>query len=275
MSSYLNQSEKKTKITIQHLSKMKKKGEKISMITAYDYTMASIVDQSLIDIVLVGDSAANVMAGHSTTLSITLEQMIYHGQSVRRAIKNALLVVDMPFGSVSGDPNKSLDNAILVIKETGADAVKIEGGSEIEDDIRKIINANIPVMGHLGLMPQSINRYGGYGLRAQDEEEADKLIKDALLLQSLGCFAIVLEKIPSLLTKKVCERLDIPIIGIGAGVHADGQVLVLQDMLGLNNGFSPKFLRKYANLHETVVDALNCYAKDVKAASFPNEKESY
>ncbi len=274
MSTYLS-SEKKRKITSQYLSEMKKANEKISMLTAYDYSFASIIDQAGIEIILVGDSASNVMAGNQTTLPMTLEQMIYHGQSVARATKHALIVVDMPFGSVSGNPYKSLDNAIKVIKETGVDAVKIEGGEEIAEDIKKIINANIPVMGHLGLMPQSINRYGGYGLRATDEEEAKKLIADALLLQRLGCFALVLEKIPAQLAKKIAKQLEIPVIGIGAGPDVDGQVLVMQDMLGMNKGFTPKFLRQYADLHTVVTDALQNYIKDVKSSDFPNEKESY
>lgn len=274
MSTYLNTSNKK-KITAQYLSEMKSAGEKISMLTAYDYSLASIVDQAGMEVILVGDSASNVMAGNATTLPMTLDQMIYHGQSVTKAVKRALVVVDMPFGTVSGNPYKSLDAAIRVIKETGADAVKIEGGEEIAEDIKKIINANIPVMGHLGLMPQSINRYGGYGLRATDEEEVKKLIADALLLQRLGCFAIVLEKIPANLAKKVAKQLEIPVIGIGAGPDVDGQVLVLQDMLGLNKGFSPKFLRQYADLHTIVTNALQQYIKDVKDVDFPNQEESY
>lgn len=274
MSTYLSPSDKR-KVNIQLLSEMKKKSEKISMLTAYDYTFAQILDQAGIDIILVGDSASNVMAGNSTTLPMTLDQMIYHGQSVVRAIKRALVTVDMPFGSVSGNPYKSLDAAIRVIKETGADAVKIEGGEELAEDIKKVLDANIPVMGHLGLMPQSINRYGGYALRAKEDEEAKKLIADALLLQRLGCFAIVLEKIPASLAKKVSKQLDIPIIGIGAGVDVDGQVLVLQDMLGLNKEFSPKFLRCYADLFSSVTDAVQGYIKDVKEENFPNADESY
>lgn len=274
MSTYLN-SDKKKKITSQYLSEMKKANEKISMLTAYDYSFASIIDQAGMEVILVGDSASNVMAGNQTTLPMTLDQMIYHAQSVVRATSRALIVVDMPFGSVSGNPYKSLENAIRVIKETGADALKIEGGEEIADDIKKIINANIPVMGHLGLMPQSINRYGGYGLRAKDEAEAEKLIADALLLQRLGCFALVLEKIPAELAKKIAQQLTIPVIGIGAGVDVDGQVLVMQDMLGMNKGFAPKFLRQYADLHTVITDALHNYIKDIKEADFPNEKESY
>lgn len=274
MSTYLNTSDKR-KVTTSRLAEMKRNGEKISMLTAYDYSFASIFDQAGLDIILVGDSASNVMAGNLTTLPITLDQMIYHGQSVVKAVKRSLVVVDMPFGTVSGNPMKSLDAAIRVMKETGADAVKIEGGEEIEEDLKKIIGANIPVMGHLGLMPQSINRYGGYGLRAKDDDEARKLLADALLLQRLGCFAIVLEKIPATLAKKVAKQLDIPVIGIGAGAGADGQVLVMQDMLGINKDFSPKFLRRYADLHTNITEAVQSYIKDVKEGDFPNENESY
>ena len=274
MSTYLN-TEKRRKITSQYLSEMKKAGEKISMLTAYDYSFASIIDQAGMDIILVGDSASNVMAGNRTTLPMTLDQMIYHGQSVAKAVKHSLVAVDMPFGTVSGNPYKSLEAAIRVMKETGADAVKIEGGEEISEDIKKIINANIPVIGHLGLMPQSVNRYGGYGLRATDEEEAKKLMTDALLLQKIGCFALVLEKIPASLAKEIATQLDIPVIGIGAGPDVDGQVLVVQDMLGMNEGFSPKFLRKYADLHSVITDAVQNYIKDVKSVDFPNKTESY
>lgn len=274
MSTYLQPSDRR-KVTTSRLAEMKQKGEKISMLTAYDYSFASIFDQAELDIILVGDSASNVMAGNKTTLPMTLDQMIYHGQSVVRAVKSTMVVVDMPFGSVSGNPMKSLESAIRVIKETGADAVKIEGGEEIGDDIKKIINAGIPVMGHLGLMPQSINKYGGYGLRAKDEEEAKKLLADALLLQRLGCFALVLEKIPASLAKKIAKQLDIPVIGIGAGVDVDGQVLVMQDMLGINKDFTPKFLRRYADLHTTITQAVQSYIEDVKEADFPNQEESY
>lgn len=274
MSAYLN-SDKKKKVTTQYLLEMKQAGEKISMLTSYDYSFASILDQAGIDIILVGDSASNVMAGHQTTLPMTLDQIIYHGQSVVRGVQRALVVVDMPFGSVSGNPYKSLDAAIRVMKETGATAVKIEGGEEIAEDISKIVKANIPVMGHLGLMPQSVNRYGGYGLRATDEEEVKKLIADALLLQRIGCFALVLEKIPAQLAKKIAQQLDIPVIGIGAGANVDGQVLVIQDMLGMNKGFTPKFLRQYADLHTIMTDAVQNYIKDVKSSDFPNESESY
>lgn len=274
MSSYLGNTDRK-KVTVSKLAEMKRNGEKISMLTAYDYSFACIFDQAGLDIILVGDSASNVMAGNRTTLPITLEQMIYHGQSVVKAVNATMVVIDMPFGTVSGNPMKSLESAIKVIKETGADAVKIEGGEEIADDIKKIIDAGIPVMGHLGLMPQSINKYGGYGLRAKDDEEAKKLLSDALLLQRLGCFALVLEKIPATLAKKIAKQLDIPVIGIGAGVDVDGQVLVMQDMLGINKDFSPKFLRRYADLHTNITQAVQSYIKDVKEADFPNSNEQY
>ncbi|MBB4035228.1 3-methyl-2-oxobutanoate hydroxymethyltransferase [Dysgonomonas hofstadii] len=272
MSTY---TEDNRKVTTSRLIEMKQRGEKISMLTAYDYSMASIIDQAGMDVILVGDSASNVMVGNITTLPMTLNQMIYHGRSVTNAVKRALVAVDMPFGTVSGDPLKSLDAAIRMMKETGADALKIEGGEEIAADIKKIIDAGIPVMGHLGLMPQSINKYGTYAVRAKDDAEADKLVKDALLLQQIGCFGIVLEKIPSELTKKIAEQLTIPIIGIGAGPHADGQVLVVHDMLGINKSFSPKFLRRYADLHTVMTEAVQGYIRDVKSADFPNEKESY
>lgn len=272
MSTY---TEDRKKVTTHHIIEMKKKGEKISMLTAYDYTMASIVDQAGMDIILVGDSASNVMAGNTTTLPMTLDQMIYHGQSVVNGTKKALVVVDVPFGSCSGDPLKSLESAIRIIKETKADALKIEGGLEIIEDIKKIINAGIPVMGHLGLMPQSINKYGTYGIRAKEESEAQKLIQDAQLLEAVGCFAIVIEKVPASLAKQVAETVNIPIIGIGAGAGVDGQVLVIHDMLGMNKGFSPKFLRKYADLHTVMTDAIQSYIEDVKSSDFPNEKESY
>lgn len=274
MSTYLGTSDKR-KVTVSRLAEMKIKEEKISMLTAYDYSFASIFDQAGIDIILVGDSASNVMAGNKTTLPMTLDQMIYHAQSVVKAAKRSMIIVDMPFGSVSGNPLKSLDAAIRMMKETGADAVKIEGGEEIADDIKKIIGAGIPVMGHLGLMPQSINKYGGYGLRAQGNEEAKKLVTDALLLQRLGCFAIVLEKIPASLAKEVTKQLNIPTIGIGGGSDTDGQVLVMQDMLGINKDFTPKFLRRYADLHTVVTDAVQAYIKDVQEGEFPNKDESY
>lgn len=271
MSTYI---EDNRKVTTHRLREMKERGEKISMLTSYDYSMASIVDQAGIDIILVGDSASNVMAGNITTLPMTLDQMIYHGASVVRGVKRALVVVDMPFGTCSGNPLKSLEAAIRIMKETGADTLKIEGGEEVAADIKKIIDAGIPVMGHLGLMPQSINKYGTYTVRAKEDEEAEKLIKDALLLQSIGCFAIVLEKIPAELTAKVAAQLSIPIIGIGAGT-ADGQVLVVHDMLGINKDFSPKFLRRYADLHTVMTGAVQAYIKDVKTSDFPNDKECY
>lgn len=263
------------KVSINHLREMKNNGEKISMLTAYDFSMAGIIDQAGMDIILVGDSASNVMAGYSTTLPMTLDEMIVYGRSVVRAVKRAMVIIDMPFGTCSGDPNKSLENAIRLIKETGADALKIEGGEEIKEDIRKIINANIPVMGHLGLMPQSINRYGSYAVRAKDDEEALKLKADAKMLQEIGCFGIVLEKIPAQLAKEVSETLSMPTIGIGAGPYTDGQVLVMHDMLGINKDFSPKFLRRYADLHSQIKEAVESYIKDVKSNDFPNEKESY
>lgn len=274
MSTYLNTADSR-KVTTHRLQEMKQRGEKISMLTAYDYSFASIIDQAGMDIILVGDSASNVMAGNITTLPMTLEQMIYHGKSVMRAVKRSLVVVDMPFGAVAGDPLKSLNAAIRMMKETGADALKIEGGEEVGEDIKKIIAAGMPVMGHLGLMPQSINKYGTYGVRAKDGDEAEKLISDALLLERLGCFAIVLEKIPAELAAKVANELSIPIIGIGAGGDVDGQVLVMQDMLGINKDFSPKFLRRYADLHTVVTEAVKGYMKDVKESDFPNKDESY
>lgn len=263
------------KITAFHLLEMKKQGEKISMLTAYDYTMAGLIDGAGTDVILVGDSASNVMAGNATTLPITLEQMIYHGRSVARAVKRAMVVVDMPFGTVSGNPMKSLDNAVRMMQETGADALKIEGGEEVLEDIKKIIGAGIPVMGHLGLMPQSINKYGGYGLRAKSNSEAEKLSNDAQLLEKAGCFAVVLEKIPAQLAQRVSGELSIPVIGIGAGGQVDGQVLVGQDMLGMNKGFAPKFLRRYADLHQVITDAVGNYIRDVKSCDFPNMDESY
>lgn len=272
MSTY---TEDKRKVTTSRLIEMKQRGEKISMLTAYDYSMASLIDLAGMDVILVGDSASNVMVGNVTTLPMTLDQMIYHAKSVVHGVKRALVVVDMPFGTVSGNPLKSLEAAIRMMKETGADALKIEGGEEIAPDIKKIIDAGIPVMGHLGLMPQSINKYGTYNVRAKDEKEAEKLIKDALILQEIGCFGMVLEKIPAELTKKVSEQLIVPTIGIGAGSHADGQVLVMHDMLGLNKNFSPKFLRRYADLHTVIIDAVQNYINDVKSADFPNENESY
>lgn len=271
MSTY---TEDNRKVTTHRLLEMKQRGEKISMLTSYDYSMASIVDQAGMDVILVGDSASNVMAGNVTTLPMTLDQMIYHGRSVVNGVKRALVVVDMPFGSCSGNPTQSLEAAIRIMKETGADALKIEGGEEIIEDIKKIIGAGIPVMGHLGLMPQSINKYGTYAVRAKEDTEAQKLLDDAHLLESVGCFAIVLEKIPAQLTDRAVKELKIPIIGIGAGV-SDGQVLVIHDMLGINKDFSPKFLRRYADLHTVMTEAVQNYIKDVKNLDFPNERESY
>jgi 3-methyl-2-oxobutanoate hydroxymethyltransferase len=263
------------RITTKSLIEMKADGEQISMLTAYDYTMAKIVDASGVDVILVGDSASNVMAGHETTLPITLDQMIYHASSVVRAITRALVVVDLPFGSYQSDPKEALRSAIRIMKESGGHAVKLEGGSEIKDSIKKILNAGIPVMGHLGLTPQSIYKFGTYTVRAKEEEEADKLMKDAKLLEKLGCFAIVVEKVPAELARKVAESVSIPIIGIGAGGGVDGQVLVIHDMLGMNNEFSPRFLRRYMNLYEGMTTAIGQYVADVKSSDFPNEKEQY
>jgi 3-methyl-2-oxobutanoate hydroxymethyltransferase len=263
------------KVTTHRLSEMKQKGEKISMLTAYDYSLARLVDQAGTDVVLVGDSAANVMSGFETTLPITLDQMIYHGASVVRAVQRALVVVDMPFGSYQGNSRAALNSAIRIMKETAADAVKLEGGAEVIKSVKRILSAGIPVMGHLGLMPQSINKYGTYSVRAREKEEADKLIEDAFLLQESGCFALVLEKIPATLGTEVARRLNIPVIGIGAGQGVDGQVLVLHDMLGITQQFSPRFLRRYANLTENITSALENYIKDVKSGDFPNEKEQY
>ena len=263
------------KITTETIRKMKQDGEKISMLTAYDFTTARMLDAGGIDTILVGDSAANVMAGYDTTLPITLDHMIYHAQSVVRGIKRALVVVDLPFGSYQCNPDKALDSAIRIMKETGASAIKLEGGSEVADSIKKIVNAGIPVMGHLGLTPQSINQFGSYKLRAKEDAEAQKLIEDAKLLESLGCFSLVLEKISSQLAKEVTESISIPTIGIGAGVHCDGQVLVYQDMVGMNEGFKPKFLRKYLDLYSEITSAVGQFVKDVKEQNFPNENESY
>lgn len=263
------------KVTTHRLLEMKKRGEKISMLTSYDFSMASIADQAGLDVILVGDSASNVMVGNPTTLSMTLDQMIYHGRSVVNGTKRALVIVDMPFGTCSGNPTQSLEAAIRIMKETGADALKIEGGKEIIDDIKKIIDAGIPVMGHLGLMPQSINKYGTYSVRAKEEAEAQKLTDDALLLESVGCFGVVLEKIPATLAQKVTDALSMPTIGIGAGSYTDGQVLVIHDMLGINKDFSPKFLRRYADLHTVMTDAVQAYIKDVKEGDFPSRNESY
>ena len=263
------------RITTKSLIDMKANGEKISMLTAYDYSMAKIVDVAGVDAVLVGDSASNVMAGHETTLPITLDQMIYHASSVVRAISRALVVVDLPFGSYQSDPREALRSSIRIMKESGAHAVKLEGGAEIKDSIKKILNAGIPVMGHLGLTPQSIYKFGTYTVRAKEEQEAEKLIKDAKLLEKLGCFAIVIEKVPAELAEKVAKSVSVPIIGIGAGGGVDGQVLVIHDMLGMNNEFSPRFLRRYMNLYEEMTKAIGQYVADVKSSDFPNEKEQY
>lgn len=263
------------RITTKSLIEMKANGEKISMLTAYDFTMAKIVDTAGIDVILVGDSASNVMAGHETTLPITLDQMIYHAASVVRAVERALVVVDLPFGSYQSDPKEALRSSIRIMKESGGHAVKLEGGSEIKESIKKILNAGIPVMGHLGLTPQSIYKFGTYTVRAKEDAEAEKLIEDAKLLERIGCFAVVLEKIPAHLAQKVAESISIPVIGIGAGGGVDGQVLVIHDMLGMNNEFSPRFLRRYANLYDTMTSAIGQYVTDVKSKDFPSEKEQY
>lgn len=263
------------RITTKSLIDMKAHGEKISMLTAYDFTMAKIVDSAGVDVILVGDSASNVMAGHETTLPITLDQMIYHASGVVRAAERALIVVDLPFGSYQSDSKEALRSSIRIMKESGGHAVKLEGGREIKDSIKKILNAGIPVMGHLGLTPQSIYKFGTYTVRAKEEEEADKLLEDAKLLEKLGCFALVLEKIPSALAQKVAESITIPVIGIGAGSGVDGQVLVLHDMIGMTNEFNPRFLRRYMNLYEDMTKAIGNYVSDVKSIDFPNANEQY
>jgi 3-methyl-2-oxobutanoate hydroxymethyltransferase len=263
------------KVTTNTLQKMKEAGEKISMITAYDFSFAKIFDAADIDVILVGDSASNVMAGHETTLPITLEQMIYHAQSVIRGVNRCLVVVDMPFGSYQSNSDIALASAIRIMKETGGHSVKMEGGKEVLDSIRRIVSAGIPVMGHLGLTPQSIYKFGTYTVRAKEEDEANKLRSDAKLLEEAGCFGIVLEKIPAVLAKEVSESLSIPTIGIGAGSHCDGQVLVMHDMLGINTEFKPRFLRQYLNIHEQATKAVQQYIKDVKSKDFPNENEQY
>lgn len=263
------------RITTHILQEMKQQGEKISMLTAYDFSLAKLVDTGGIDIILVGDSASNVMAGHETTLPITLDQMIYHASAVVRAVKRALVVVDLPFGSYQGNSSEALRSAIRIMKESGAHAVKLEGGSEIRESVERILTAGVPVMGHLGLTPQSIYKFGTYTVRAKEEAEAAKLISDAKMLEEIGCFGLVLEKIPSQLAKKVSQSLHIPTIGIGAGGGADGQVLVLQDMLGINKEFNPRFLRRYADLHQVITSAISQYVEDVKSQDFPNEKEQY
>ncbi len=263
------------KITTHILQEMKRRGEKISMLTAYDFSLAKILDHAGIDVILVGDSASNVMAGHETTLPITLDQMIYHASSVVRAIARALVVVDLPFGSYQGNSKEALNSAIRIMKESGAHAVKMEGGREVKESIERILTAGVPVMGHLGLTPQSIYKFGTYVVRAREEEEAQRLLEDARILEQAGCFAIVVEKIPASLAKKVAEAVKIPVIGIGAGNGVDGQVLVLHDMLGINNEFHPRFLRRYLSLYDDIKKATSQYISDVKSKDFPNEKEQY
>jgi 3-methyl-2-oxobutanoate hydroxymethyltransferase len=263
------------RITIKTLVDMKSKGEKISMLTAYDYTMAKIVDNAGVDVILVGDSASNVMAGHETTLPITLNEMIYHASSVVRAIDRCLVVVDLPFGTYQSDPKEALRSAIRIMKESGGHAVKLEGGKEVKDSIKRILNAGIPVMGHLGLTPQSIYKFGTYTVRAKEEEEAEQLKRDALMLEKTGCFAIVLEKVPAKLAEEIAKSIRIPIIGIGAGSGVDGQVLVTHDMLGMTHEFNPRFLRRYLDMYHEMTTAFENYINDVKSGDFPNEKEQY
>lgn len=263
------------RVTVKSLVEMKAAKEKISMLTAYDYTTAKIVDGAGVDVILVGDSASNVMAGHETTLPITLDQMIYHASSVVRAIERALVVVDLPFGTYQSDSKKALRSAIRIMKESGGHAVKLEGGKEIKDSISKILNAGIPVMGHLGLTPQSIYKFGTYSVRAKEQQEAMQLIEDAKMLERVGCFALVLEKIPAKLAKKIAESISIPVIGIGAGSDVDGQVLVLHDMIGMTHEFNPRFLRRYMNLFESMTNAISQYVNDVKSSDFPNADEQY
>ena len=262
-------------VTTLRLKEMKDRGEKIAMLTSYDYSMAKIVDAAGVDVILVGDSAANVMAGYETTVPITLDAMIYHARSVLRAVERALVVVDLPFGTYQGNSKMALDSAIRIMKETEADAVKLEGGEEILESVERILTAGIPIMGHLGLTPQSIHKFGTYTVRAREEAEAEKLVRDARLLEETGCFAVVLEKIPAVLAERVSKELSIPTIGIGAGGGTDGQVLVIHDMLGINKGFSPRFLRRYADLHTVMTDAVGRYVADVKSQDFPNEQEQY
>lgn len=263
------------KVTVKSLVDMKKLGEKISMLTAYDFTMAKILDGAGIDVLLVGDSASNVMAGNETTLPITLDQMIYHASSVVRAIDRCLVVVDLPFGSYQSDPKEALRSAIRIMKESGGHSIKLEGGKEIKESIKRILNAGIPVMGHLGLTPQSIYKFGTYTVRAKEEEEAEKLMEDALLLERIGCFALVLEKVPAKLAQKIAEALTIPVIGIGAGNGVDGQVLVTHDMIGMTHEFQPRFLRRYLDLYKDMTNAFETYIENVKSGDFPNEKEQY
>lgn len=263
------------RVTTHTLQELKRKGEKIACLTAYDYSMAKIVDAAGVELILVGDSASNVMAGHETTLPITLDNMIYHAQAVVKAVKRALVVVDLPFGSYQGNSEEALRSAIRIMKESGGHAVKLEGGIEIRESIERILSAGIPVMGHLGLTPQSIYKFGTYTVRAKEEEEAEQLMANAKMLNEVGCFGMVLEKIPATLAKKVTDSVHIPTIGIGAGNGCDGQILVVHDMLGINKDFSPRFLRRYADLHSIMTEAVMNYTKDVKASDFPNEKESY
>lgn len=275
MANMLKATQNYTRITTRTLAELKAKGEKIAMLTAYDFTMAGIVDKAGIDVILVGDSASNVMAGHETTLPITLDQMIYHAASVVRGVERALVVVDLPFGTYQADSKEALRSAIRIMKEAGAHAVKLEGGSQIQDSIERILKAGIPVMGHLGLTPQSIYKFGTYSVRAKEEEEAEQLLKDAQMLEKSGCFGIVVEKIPAKLAEKVTQTVNIPVIGIGAGAQVDGQVLVLNDMLGMNKEFSPRFLRRYLDLDGAISNAVQEYTTDVKKQDFPNDKEQY
>jgi len=263
------------RVTVKSLQEMKENCEKISMLTSYDFTTAGIVDKAGIDVILVGDSASNIMAGHETTLPITLNQMIYHASSVIRAVERALVVVDLPFGTYQSDSQAALESAIRIMKESGSHAVKLEGGKQIKDSIKRIIKAGIPVMGHLGLTPQSIYKFGTYTVRAKEEKEANQLIEDARLLEKIGCFAIVLEKVPSKLAEKVAKEVNIPIIGIGAGNKVDGQVLVLHDLLGMTKEFNPRFLRRYMNLHDEMIKAISTFSDDIKSGDFPNENEQY
>jgi 3-methyl-2-oxobutanoate hydroxymethyltransferase len=275
MSTQLSSASANKKVTTRTLQEMKRRGEKIAMLTAYDFTFARILDSAGVDVLLVGDSASNVIAGHETTLPITLDQMIFLGAAVVRGVQRALVVVDMPFGTYQADSKNALQSAIRIMKETGAHAVKLEGGEEVLESVQRIVSAGIPVMGHLGLMPQSIYKYGGYKVRATNQTEADRLLADARLLEEAGCFAVVLEKIPASLAQEAAKAVEIPLIGIGAGPHCDGQVLVTHDMLGINHEFSPRFLRRYAELHGTMHAAFGQYVQDVKAIEFPRPDESY
>ena len=266
---------KYTRITTKTLTEMKSRGEKISMLTAYDFTLAGIIDKAGIDVILVGDSASNVMAGHETTLPITLDQMIYHASSVIRGVDRALVVVDLPFGSYQADSKEALRSSIRIMKESGAHAVKLEGGSQIKGSIERILQAGIPVMGHLGLTPQSIYKFGTYTVRAKQEEEAEQLINDAKMLEKVGCFSVVLEKVPAKLAEKISKKISIPVIGIGAGRNVDGQVLVIHDMLGMSKEFNPRFLRRYSDLNQIITDAVSKYSTEVKSEDFPNKEEQY